>query len=163
LRIINNNQNKTFKLKKLEIHIMIKNQIRRILVPMDGSKTSQKALDQAIEVARATHATILGLNIIPFLPAEFMPAVSPYKIYQRKEAGLFLEKAKYRAAKHGILFSYAILYGSPVEQIMAIAKRKKIDLIVIGARGKGRVKELFLGSVSNAVLHKSQIPVLLVK
>lgn len=142
---------------------MIKNQIKRILVPMDGSKTSQKALDEAIEIARATHSTILGLNVIAFLPAEFMPAVSPYKIYQKKEAGLFLEKAKYRAAKHGILFSYAIVYGSPVEQIIGIAKKKKIDLIVIGARGKGRVKELFLGSVSNAVLHKSQIPVLLVK
>ncbi|MGQ0606075.1 MAG: universal stress protein [Candidatus Nitrosotenuis sp.] len=142
---------------------MIKNQIKRILVPMDGSKTDTRALDQAIEMARATHAIILGLNVIPFLPAEFMPTVSPYKIYQRKAAGLFLEKAKYRAAKHGILFSYVIVYGNPVEQILGIAKKKKIDLIVIGARGKGRVKELFLGSVSNAVLHKSQIPVLLVK
>jgi len=142
---------------------MIKSQIKRILVPMDGSKTSERALDQAIEIARATHATILGLNVIPFLPAEFVPAVSPYKIYQRKEAGLFLEKAKYRAAKHGILFSYAIMYGSPVDQILGTARKKKIDLIVIGARGKGRVKELFLGSISNAVLHKSQIPILLVK
>jgi len=142
---------------------MIKNQIKRILLPMDGSKTSERALDEAIELARATHATILGVNIIPFLPAEFVPAVSPYKIYQKKEAGLFLERAKYRAAKHGILFSYVIAYGSPVEQIIGIAKKKKIDLIVIGARGKGRVKEMFLGSVSNAVLHKSKIPVLLVK
>lgn len=142
---------------------MVENQIKRILVPMDGSKPSEKALDQAIEVARATHATILGVNIITFLPAEFRPAVAPYKIYQKKEAGLFLEKAKYRVAKHGVLFSYAILYGNPVDQIIGVVKKKKIDLIVIGARGKGRVMELFLGSVSNAVLHKSQIPVLLVK
>jgi nucleotide-binding universal stress UspA family protein len=142
---------------------MIKNQIKKILVPMDGSKSSFDALDQAIEMARATHATVLGLNVISFLPAEFMPAVSPYKIYQKKEAGIFLERAKFRAAKHGVLFSYAIVYGNPVEQIMGIAKKKKIDLIVIGSRGKGRVKELFLGSVSNAVLHKSQIPILLVK
>ncbi|MEW6589391.1 MAG: universal stress protein, partial [Thermoproteota archaeon] len=94
---------------------------------------------------------------------EFMPAVVPYKIYQKKEAGKFMEEAKYRAAKMGILFKYAIVYGNPVEQIPAIAKAKKCDLIVIGARGKGRVKEFFLGSVSNAVVHSSRIPVLLVK
>lgn len=104
---------------------MVKNQIKRILVPMDGSKTSERALDQAIEMARATHARVLGLNIIPFLPAEFVPAVSPYKIYQRKEAGIFLERAKVKAAKHGILFTYAILYGSPVEQIIGVAKKEK--------------------------------------
>lgn len=141
----------------------MENKIKKILVPMDGSKTSFRALDTAIEVARACHATILGVHSIPFLPSEFMPAVVPYKIYQKKEAGKFLEDAKNRAAKHGILFSYAIVYGSPVEQVLAIAKKKKASLIVIGARGKGRVAELFLGSVSNAVLHKSSIPVLLVK
>ena len=141
----------------------MENKIKRILVPMDGSKASLRALDEAIEVARACHATILGVYSIPFLPAEFMPTVVPYKIYQKKEAGKLLENAKYRAAKHGILFSYAIVYGSPIEQILGIAKKKKADLIVIGARGKGRVAELFLGSVSNAVLHKSSIPVLLVK
>lgn len=141
----------------------MENKIKRILVPMDGSKTSFRALDSAIEIARACHATILGINSIVFLPSEFMPAVVPYKIYQKKEAGKFFENAKERAAKRGILFSYAITYGSPVEQILAIAKKKKINLIVIGARGKGRVAELFLGSVSNAVLHKSPIPVLIVK
>lgn len=141
----------------------MENKIKRILVPIDGSKTSFRALDEAIEVARACHATILGVHSIAFLPSEFMPAVVPYKIYQKKEAGKFMENAKLRAAKHGVLFSYAITYGSPVEQILAIAKKKKADLIVIGARGKGRVAELFLGSVSNAVLHKSSVPVLIVK
>lgn len=142
---------------------MIQTQIKKILVPMDGSKSSFDALDKAITVARACQATVLGVHAISFLPAEFMPSVVPYKIYQKKEAGKFLEKAKVRAAKSGILFKYAIVYGNPVEQVISIAKSKKFDLIVIGARGKGRVSEIFLGSVSNAILHKSSIPVLVVK
>ncbi|HXV50861.1 MAG TPA: universal stress protein [Nitrosopumilaceae archaeon] len=142
---------------------MLENKIKKILVPMDGSKTSFRALDNAIEIARACHATILGVHVISFLPTEFMPAVVPYKIYQKKEAGIFLEKSKTLAAKKGILFKYAIIYGSPVEQIIALARAKKFDLIVIGARGKGRLAEAFLGSVSNAILHKSTIPVMIVK
>ncbi|HEX9846600.1 MAG TPA: universal stress protein [Candidatus Nitrosotenuis sp.] len=141
----------------------MKNKIKRILVPMDGSKTSFKALDNAIEIARVCHATILGVHVISFLPTEFMPAVVPYKIYQKKEAGIFLEKSKTLAAKKGILFKYAIIYGNPVEQIISLARAKKFDLIVIGARGKGRLAEVFLGSVSNAILHKSTIPVMVVK
>ena len=92
-----------------------------------------------------------------------MTSVVPYNIYQKKEAGKFLEVAKTRSARRGVLFSYAITFGNPAEEILNIAKKKKTDIIVIGARGKGRVAEFFLGSVSNAVLHKSKIPVLLVK
>ena len=142
---------------------MIQTKIKRILVPMDGSKASFSALDNAIEIARACHATILGINVISFLPTEFMPPVVPYRIYQKKESGKFLERAKIIAAKKGIMFKYAIVFGNPVEEILELARSKKIDLIVIGARGKGRVAEIFLGSVSNAVLHKSKIPVLVVK
>jgi nucleotide-binding universal stress UspA family protein len=142
---------------------MAQARIKRIIVPMDGSKTSFKALDEAIEIARACHATILGFHGISFLPTGMMPSVVPYQIYQKKEAGRFMEEAKVRAAKKGILFKYIITFGNPVEQILNMAKTKKFDLIVIGARGKGRIKELFLGSVSNAILHKSTIPVLLVK
>jgi nucleotide-binding universal stress UspA family protein len=142
---------------------MTEKQIKRILVPMDGSKTSFRALDKAIEIARACHATILGVHAVSFVPAEFMPSVVPYRIYQKKEAGKFLEKAKILAAKKGIMFHYAIVFGSPIDQIINISRSKKADIIVIGARGKGRLAEAFFGSVSNAVLHKSAIPVLLVK
>jgi nucleotide-binding universal stress UspA family protein len=142
---------------------MIQNKIKKILVPMDGSKTSFAALDSAIEIARACHATILGVYAISFLPTGFMPSVVPYEIYEKKEAGKFMESAKIHAAKKGIVFKYTITFGSPVEHIINISKSKKFDLIVIGAHGKSRVKELFLGSVSNAILHKSRIPVMIVK
>lgn len=64
---------------------MIENKIKRILVPMDGSKNSLRALENAIELARAYHATIVGVSIISFLPAEFVPAVVPYRISQKKK------------------------------------------------------------------------------
>lgn len=142
---------------------MSQNKIKKILVPMDGSKTSFAALDNAIEIARACHATILGIYAIPFLPTGFMPSVIPYEIYQKKAAGQFMENAKIRAAKKGVLFKYMITFGNPVDHIINISKSKKFDLIVVGAHGKGKVKELFLGSVSNAIIHKSQIPVMIVK
>ena len=141
----------------------MENNIKTILVPIDGSQTSFRALDTAIEVSRVCHSRILGIHSIPFLPSGFMTSVVPYNIYQKKEAGKFLEVAKTRSARKGILFSYAITFGNPVEEILNIVKKKRIDLIVIGARGKNRVSDFFLGSVSNAVLHKSKIPVLLVK
>jgi len=142
---------------------MVQNKIKKILVPIDGSKTSFNALDIAIEIARACHSTILGIHTVSFLPTGFMPSVVPYEIYQKKVAGKFMENAKIRAAKKGILFKYTITFGSPAEHIINTAKSKKFDLIVIGARGRGRVKELFLGSVSNAVIHKADIPVMVVK
>lgn len=152
-----------FKFKERRIVLLIQSKIKHILVPMDGSKPSFAALDHAIQIARVCQATVIGVHVVSFLPAEFMPSVVPYRIYQKKEAGKFMEKAKERAAKKGILFKYTITYGNPAEQVIGMAKSKKFDLIVVGARGKGRVKEMFLGSVSNEILHKSRIPVMIVK
>ena len=74
-----------------------------------------------------------------------------------------MSKAKVRCAQNGIVFSEKITDGHEAEEIVGFAAEKKFDLIVIGARGLGSVKEVFLGSVSNGVLHKSKIPVLIVK
>ena len=147
----------------MKSNFVVQTNFKRILVPMDGSKPSLNGLDNAIEIARACQGSILGIYVISFVPTEFMPTVVPYRIHQKKDAGIFLEKAKVRAAKRGILFKYVIVYGSPAEEILRIARSKKMDLIVVGARGKGRASEIFLGSVSNAILHKSSTPVLIVK
>jgi nucleotide-binding universal stress UspA family protein len=74
-------------------------------------------------------------------------------------------KAKIRAAQKGIVFTNKITSGNPGQEIVNVvnSKRNKFDLVVIGSRGLGGAKELFLGSVANHVLHKSKIPVLVVK
>ena len=74
-----------------------------------------------------------------------------------------MKKAKLMAAKKGILFLDRLSYGDDGKRIVNIAERENFDLIVIGSRGMGSAKEVFLGSTSNYVLHKSKIPVLIVK
>ena len=130
---------------------------------MDGSKPSVRGLDKAIEIARGTHATIAGVYIIPILPTNLPDAMIPYYLYPITKAKRFMTSAKKRAAKKGIVFRSKIIHGSPIREIQDMAKSKKFDLIVIGSRGQGKLKEVFLGSVANAVVHRSPIPVLVVK
>ena len=54
-------------------------------------------------------------------------------------------------------------YGDDGKIIVEVAEKQNFDLIVIGSRGMGAAKELFLGSTSNYILHKSKKPVLVVK
>ncbi len=143
----------------------MREKIKKILVPLDGSKNSIRGLDTAISLARAGHGTISALYIktVPGIyaihPLGFM------SLNQVTEAKKFLISAKTRAAKKGILLSHKIIGGEPGFDIVRFAhnKKNKIDMIVIGARGRGLVKEIFLGSVSNYVVHKSKLPVLVVK
>jgi len=137
--------------------------IKKILVPMDGSKNSLRGLDTAIYLARQCHATLTGLYVMPIYPKALLLKPIPYEAELVKIAKKFLEKAKTRSAQNGIIFNWKIVKGHAAEVILDLANDKKFDLIVMGARGLGSVKEVFLGSVSNAVVHKSKIRVLIVK
>lgn len=76
-----------------------------------------------------------------------------------------LSEAKVRAAKKGIDLTGKAIAGDPGYDIARFANnpKNKIDMVVVGARGRSSAKEIFLGSVSNYVLHKSKKPVLVVK
>ncbi|MFZ1076823.1 MAG: universal stress protein [Nitrosotalea sp.] len=141
---------------------MIKTKIRRILVPLDGSKNSYRGLDTAIYLARQCGATITGLFVMSIYPKSFTP-ITYDKKYLMKAAREFMESAKKRAAQNGIVFVGKTAIGNESSEIVDFATKNKFDIIVIGARGLGSVKEVFLGSVSNAVVHKSKTPVLIVK
>ncbi len=138
---------------------------KKILVPLDGSKNSIRGLDMAIHIARQSHGTITALTVksVPGIyaihPMGFLDFSSITEVKK------FLDSAKVRAAKKGIQLTGKALAGDPGYDIARFANNKKnrIDLVVIGARGRGSAKEIFLGSVSNYVLHKSKKPVLIVK
>jgi len=141
----------------------LKQKISKILVPMDGSANSLKALDEAIYLARQCHGTITGLCIIPIYSINLGKLLTSLKNQSQKEAKKFMSDARKRCAQNGIVFSEKIIYGNLTLEITEFAAYKKFDLIVIGSRGMSRVKEAFLGSVANMVVHKSKVPVLVVK
>ncbi len=142
---------------------MIQNRFKKILVPLDGSKNSFRGLDTAIEISRDCHAIIEGLYVVPVIRPNVDEPINPILKIFLNESAKFMLKAKTRAAKHGILFHDNIEYGDEDKEISEYANRKKIDLIVIGSRGRGAAKEIFLGSTSQDVIHKTKIPVLVVK
>ena len=141
---------------------MAKYQVKKILVPMDGSKNSFRGLDTAIFLARQCGATITGLFVVPIYPKSFMP-ITYAKEYLTKAVKEFMGDAKKRSAQNGIVFVGKTIIGRESSEIIDFAAKNKFDIIVIGARGIGSVKEAFLGSVSHAVVQKSKIPVLIVK
>lgn len=142
---------------------MIKNKIKKILVPIDGSQNSLRGLNEAIFFARHCQAIIIGLHVIK-VPSGMIFNKKRLESGIIKSVEILMESAKTKAARHGVQFNYKIIKGAdPGFDIVKFSKDHRNDLIVIGARGLGGIKKAFLGSVSNYVLHKSKIPVLIVK
>ena len=139
------------------------NKIKKILVPLDGSKNSLRGLDEAIYLARQCQAVITGLYVIPLAKPKTDSQISYVEKYLLTHAGKFMSKAKKHSAQKGILFEDKIEYGDEGPKIINFANKKFFDIIVIGSRGQSGLKEVFLGSVANAIVHKSKVPVLVVK
>ena len=144
---------------------MIKKKVTKILVPIDGSKNSWRGLEMAISVARQFGATITGMYSIYAPPHSEFRGVGSVRESLNEEVKKFMDDAKVLAGQNGIVFNEKLMRGDIGYNIIKLAhnKKEKFNLIVIGTRGRGSIKEMFFGSVSNYVIHTSKIPVLLVK
>jgi nucleotide-binding universal stress UspA family protein len=136
---------------------------KKILVPLDGSKNSFRGLDTAIYLARQGGATLTGIFVLPRIPSKVFRKLQNPEKAALKMADRIMERAKTRAAQNGIVFNKKIDFGDPGAAIVKFAKSLNYDIIVIGARGQSGIKDIFLGSVSNYVLHRSTAPVVIVK
>jgi len=144
---------------------VIKKKITKILVPLDGSKNSFRGLEMAITLARQCGATITGIYSIYASPHSEFKGVGSVEKSHNDEVKKFMDNAKVLSAQNGIVFKKKLMRGDIGYNIIKLAhnKKEKFNLIVIGNRGRGSIKEMFFGSVSHYVIHTSKIPVLLVK
>ena len=130
---------------------------------MDGSKNSFRALSNAIKLAKQTGASVTCIFVIQSFPTEIgLVRTIAGKAFS-KRAKNFMRTAKTKCAKNNVEFLDVIEYGEEGRSIVSFAHKNNFDLIVIGSRGMGSVREFFLGSTSNYVMHESKIPVLIVK
>lgn len=147
---------------------MVIQKIKKILVLLDGSQNSFRALNQAIVLARAYQTKITGLYVVSYYTFGFQPfatisVATPIVRILEKEGKEFMKRAKIRCAQNGIQFSSEIIHGPEGSTIVSYIKKNDFDLVVVGSRGRSSAKEVFLGSVSNYVLHRVSAPVLIVK
>ena len=137
--------------------------IKNILVPLDGSKNSFKALTKAIYLAKKCDASITALYVLRVAYDNPNLLYVPQTQNELKKVEKFLDAAKKQVSKNSIGFKKKTLFGHEAKQIVDFAQKQKFDLIVMGARGHSRIKQMILGSISNMVVHSSKIPVLVVK
>ena len=136
---------------------------QKILVAIDGSKNSFRALNNAIQLAKQTDASVTGIFVIQSFPTEMGLIRTMVGKALGKRCKHFMGIAKSMCTKQGVSFFDVVEYGEEGRRIVSYAKKNNFDLIVIGSRGMGKLGELFLGSTSNYVLHSSKIPVLIIK
>ena len=136
---------------------------KKILVPLDGSSNSMRGLDRAIEIAKGSDAEITGFYVSHLPVAAGIKYTAKMKEDAQKKAVKAIGPAMNKTQKAGATFKYKTGGGNTGSEIVKFAKNGKFDMIVIGARGLGGAKEAFLGSTSNYVMHKTKVPVLVVK
>jgi nucleotide-binding universal stress UspA family protein len=133
----------------------------RILVAIDETPAAAFALRHAVPYAVDQRSRVTLVTVVPEPPAAVAAAgVSPNAIAEEmeKEADAHLRQVATTLPQE-LSVSSVLRHGDPAEQILRVAREQPVDLICMGARGRGRVTGALLGSVSTAVLHHSPVPV----
>jgi universal stress protein A len=134
--------------------------VSRILVATDFSEHSRKALSYAIGFAAQFGAKLTLVHVVePVLyPTDWMLPLPEIDFAQTRK--FLIEQLKTFSKKSPVTAQPTVRYGQPAEEIVQVARERKIDLIVIGTHGHSGVKHLLIGSVAERVVRHAPCPVL---
>ncbi|ADY57463.1 UspA domain-containing protein [Syntrophobotulus glycolicus DSM 8271] len=137
----------------------------KILIPVDGSAGSDKAVRFGISLAHGKEAEVIVLNVQPgFNTPNVKRFFSPEEIhsYQEKLSKEVLDHTLEITNEQATPVRTVVRIGDPGKEILEEAKKSSVDFIVMGYRGLGPVKRAILGSVATHVLHETHCPVMIV-
>lgn len=137
-------------------------------MPIDGSEVADRAIQTAISMCKKREQES-HISLLHVVSTEAYPNVGVAGITAnvdeaiRQEGEELLKSTMQKIDNKGIKIDAILIEGSPGKEICKYADENNYDLIVMGNRGRGAIKELFLGSVSKTVLNDTTCPVLVVK
>ncbi len=136
--------------------------LQMVLVPIDFSPSSLAALRHAVELVRPQNGTVLLLHVVNpaasgFSEAETMGGMVLARFGRR------LKNLANRLHAEGLSVEPHVLIGSVEDEILAMASRRGVDLIVIGTHGRSGWGHHLLGSTAERVVRRADCPVLTVK
>jgi nucleotide-binding universal stress UspA family protein len=146
-------------------------ELKRILVPLDGSFLAEGALPMAVMLSKKFGCRILLVRVLDGI---LVPRVSSYYRYAagliakareqaRKDATIYLKGHQQELRQQGIDVEILVREASPAEAIIDIATTEQVDLIVMSTLGLGGVARWTIGSIADKVARHSPCPVMLIR
>lgn len=140
--------------------------IKSLLVAVDGSEFSDKAVRYACAMGPSLGAEVVLLHVVPMLvsatPYHDTVSDQPFLALQKVGEDI-LAKAKQIAVALKCEVIELISHGDPANKIVDIATERNSDLIIMGSRGVSGIKRLFVGSISDKVMNQAPCPVMIVR
>jgi nucleotide-binding universal stress UspA family protein len=137
-----------------------------ILVAIDGSEASQRALSQAVDLAKLCNAKLHTIYVVETGLFSSLPMEGTVEIMYsvlEKEGDEVMERAKVYATGKGITVITHLKQGHAGSEILALAEEEKSDLIIVGSHGKSNTDRLLIGSVSTFVVTHSTVTTMVVR
>ena len=149
---------------------MIAGMFRSIVVGTDGSETARKAVQEAIDLAKAVGAAVVIVSAYEPVPqarlreeARQTPDDLQWMINPREDVDATLEDAADAVRDAGLDVETFAREGDPADAILDVAEERGADLIVVGNKGMTGARRFLLGSVPNKVSHHAPCSVLIVR
>ncbi len=148
---------------------------KKILFPTDFSEPSEKALQYVKKMKEAGAETVIILHVIDKREIKSMTTMEGFSSMRYEEIqGEVTEELKEKATPQlakifaelhdlGFQVDKKLMIGVPFQEIITVAEAEAVSCIVIGSHGKSLVKEMLLGSTSEKVIRKANVPILVVK
>src|SRR6267154_5783326 len=147
--------------------------MKKILVPVDFSKTSAIAFDVAFDIAKKSGAELIAMNVVEEITtesyrisgewhkADWQDRIFTYELLKKSKAQLekLVNDPKYAAVK----ITGELRVGNPYHGITTIVTEKKVDLVVMGTKGHSKLEEMVIGTNTEKVVRLSRCPVLTVQ
>lgn len=142
---------------------------RHVLVPIDGSDHSEKALEHVLEELSDAEITLLHVinpvSSFDYGSDEYFDAdgYQDHLNRQREEGQALLETYRETAAERGIGVETVLETGSPARRILETIEDTGVDRVVMGSRGRSGVGRVLFGSVAETVTRRASVPVTIVR
>lgn len=127
-----------------------------IMVPSDGSKHSEKAVDAAIEIAKKFDSKVTAVFVLNENTS------FSYDVLE-DEGNEILKKISEKGKKEGVMVIEHLITADPLRDMKIIAEKTKVDSIVINPLGKNNSENVIIGSIADRIIKTFEIPIVLVR
>jgi len=133
--------------------------IKKVLVPLDGSRVSEEVLAPVIRLVKESDGSLILFHAVT--PSEYFSVTAAQYVQQeRRRSAAYLQELAERISNNGLGIQERVLTGEASREIVAEAKRSHADLIAMSSHGRSGIREWAFGSVAERILRTTNIPVL---